>query len=270
MLIDSHCHLTDGRFDADRSPVLRSAAAGGVTGIVTIASDVEDSRSVAALVAEVASGGPDSSRLPQLWGTAGIHPHEAAASGDGDLDVIRDLARSTRGIVAIGETGLDFHYDHSPRAVQLRRFEQQIALAAELELPLVVHSRSAEDDTIAMLRAMPRGVVGVLHCFTAGSELLDAGLEIDWFVSFSGIVSFKKYDRADLVRRVPRDRLLVETDAPYLAPVPFRGRRNEPAYVAHVADAVAGHRGEDPEDVRRYTALNATRFYGFEPAPGAA
>ncbi len=261
MLIDSHCHLTDGRFDDDRSPVLVHAGATGVTGVVTIASDVEDSRAVVDLVRAARTSDLET---PSLWGTVGIHPHEAAAASDDDVATVRELATSAAGIVAIGETGLDYHYDHSPRAVQLRRFEQQIALAGELDLPVVVHSRSADDDTIAVLRSLPPELMGVLHCFTSGPELLEAGLEAGWFVSFSGIVSFKKYDGADLVRRVPADRLLIETDAPYLAPVPFRGKRNEPAYVAHVADAVAGHRGEEPSDVRRCTAENARRFYRLD------
>lgn len=269
MLIDSHCHLTDERFDADRSPVLVRAGAAGLTGVVTIASNVGDSRAVARLVAEHPPRAHGDSMVPRLWGTVGVHPHEAQSATDEDLEEVEELARSAPGIVAIGETGLDFHYDLSPRAVQLHRFEQQIELAAALGLPVVVHSRSAEPETITVLKDLPPGVVGVLHCFTAGGALLDAGLDAGWYVSFSGIVSFTKYSDGDLIRRVPQDRLLVETDAPYLAPVPFRGKRNEPAYVAHVADAVARHRGEDPAQVRAYTAQNADRFYGLGLARGA-
>lgn len=265
MLIDSHCHLTDGRFDGDRAGVLATAGAAGVTGLVTVASDAADSRAVAELVAARSSPEPG---VPRVWGTAGIHPHEAAACRPGDLELVRDLAQSNPGIVAIGETGLDFHYDHSPRDAQRRRFEEQIELAGALDLPVVVHTRSADAEAIAMLQTMPPGIVGVLHCFTGGADLLDAGLEAGWYVSFSGIVSFKNYDGADLVRRVPRDRLLVETDAPYLAPVPYRGKRNEPAWVAHVAEAVSVHRGEDPDEVAAYTALNAARFYGFDAGSG--
>lgn len=260
MLIDSHCHLTDERFRDDRSAVLDRAWAAGVTGVVTIASDLADSRAVAELVTahHVGGGGP------RLWGTAGIHPHEAAAATEGDLREVGHLARATPGVVAVGETGLDFHYDHSPRSVQLGRFEAQIELARELELPVVVHSRSADEDTIAVLRSLPPDVRGVLHCFTGGAALLEAGLDADWYVSFSGIVSFRSYDDGELVRQVPADRLLVETDAPYLAPIPHRGKRNEPAHVTHVVEAVARIRGEDPETLRDSTSRNAFRFYGID------
>jgi TatD DNase family protein len=259
MLIDSHCHLTDGRFDADRGDVLAAAVTAGVTGVVTIASDAADASAVAELVRAHAPG-PGGIRL---WGTAGIHPHEAEAATDGDLDQVRALAEYEAGIVAIGETGLDFHYDHSPRAVQLRLFEAQLQLAADLALPAVVHSRDADRETIAVLENLPAGVRGVLHCFTGGPELLEAGLDAGWFVSFSGIASFKKFDAAHLLRAVPDDRLLVETDAPYLAPVPYRGKRNEPAMVRHVVQAVAEHRSQSPDAVATSTADNALRFYGL-------
>ncbi len=261
-MIDSHCHLTDRRFDEDRNAVLRSAFAAGVTAVVTIASDVSDSEAVADLVAKEAA--VDGGAHPPLRGTAGIHPHEAAAAPPGAVERIREIISTRPGIVAVGETGLDFFYDHAPREAQIRLFEAHIELATDLGVPVVVHSRSADEETKAVLRNAGPAVTGVLHCYTAGDELLDAGLSAGWYVSFSGIVSFKKFDGAHQVRRVPRDRLLVETDAPYLAPVPFRGKRNEPAFVEHVVRAVADHRGEEAEDVARYTASNAARFYGIE------
>lgn len=264
MLIDSHCHLTDGRFDADRGQVLAAAAASGVTGVVSIASDADDASAVASLVRAHQA---DATGL-HLWGSAGIHPHEAEAAADGDLERVRELAASESGIVAIGETGLDFFYDHSPRAVQLRLFEAQLELAAELDLPVVVHSRSADEESVAVLRNLPPGVSGVLHCFTGSRDLLEAGLSVGWYVSFSGIASFKKFDAGELLRSVPDDRLLVETDAPYLAPVPFRGKRNEPALVAHVVEAVAEHRSQPPDVVATYTAENALRFYGVGDSAG--
>jgi len=262
VLIDSHCHLTDERFAKDRNQVLQNAASAGVAGIVTIASDAADSQAVAALVRDAAG---ESRPAPFLRGSVGIHPHEAGAAGRGDLGRIRDLAAEP-GIVAIGETGLDFHYDNSPRDVQRQRFVAQLELAHELGLPAVVHSRSADADTVTILKDLPSGLIGVLHCFTGGPDLLEAGLDAGWYVSFSGIASFEKFDGIEQVRRVPADRLLVETDAPYLAPVPYRGKRNEPAYVAQVTEAVAHHRGESPEDVARYTARNAMTFYGVDEA----
>jgi len=262
VLIDSHCHLTDERFAKDRDEVLRNAAAAGVTAVVTIASDAADSRAVAAFVREASRSGRAG---PVVRGTVGIHPHEAGAAESGDLERIRDLSAEP-GIVAIGETGLDFHYDNSPRGVQRQRFVAQLELAHELGLPVVVHSRSADADTAAILKDLPEGLIGVLHCFTGGSDLLEAGLEAGWYASFSGIASFGTFAGVEQVKRVPVDRLLVETDAPYLAPVPYRGKRNEPAYVAQVTEAVARHRGESPGDVALYTSRNAIAFYGLDGA----
>jgi TatD DNase family protein len=166
-------------------------------------------------------------------------------------------------MVAVGETGLDFFYDHSPRARQEELFRLHLSLAEDLGLPVVVHSRAADELTREIVREWGPKVRGVLHCFTGGADLLDTALETGWMVSFTGIITFKKYDGADLLRRVPRDRLMVETDGPYLAPVPHRGRRNEPAYVVRVAEAMAAIRGEDPEDVRGYTSENAIRFFNL-------
>lgn len=253
MLFDSHCHLTDERFDPDRAAVLKRARAAGVEGMVSVGSDAADSRAAARLAESD----------PAIWATAGVHPHEAAAAAaEADLQAVRELAAHPR-VVALGETGLDYHYQHSPRDVQRRLFRRHVALAADVGLPLVVHSRDADEDTAAALRDLPAGTRGVLHCFTGGAALLEAALEAGWYVSFSGMVSFKGFAGADLVRRVPADRLLVETDAPTLAPVPRRGRRNEPAYVAHVCEAVAALRGEDAAGLAARTAENARRFYGL-------
>ena len=253
MYLDSHCHLTDARFAGEVGEVLERAVEAGVVAAVSISSDADDAHAVAELA----------ENHPRVWGTAGIHPHVAADAEPGDLERIADLLRSRSRLVAVGETGLDYHYDNSPREVQRRRFREQAELAAELELPLVVHSRDADEDTRALVREMGRTVRGVLHCYTGGDALLDEALEAGWYVSYSGIASFSSFNGRDGVRRVPRDRLLVETDAPYLAPEPRRGRRNEPAYVVHVAAAVAEIRDEDPEEVGRYTTANARRFYGL-------
>lgn len=253
MYLDSHCHLTDDRFVGEVDAVLRRAGEAGVDAVVSIASDEADALAVVELTETHAP----------VWGTAGIHPHVAADARPGDLDRIADLLRSRSRLVAVGETGLDYHYDNSPREVQRRRFREQAELAAELDLPVVVHSREADDDTRALVREMGGAVRGVLHCYTGGMPLLEEALEVGWYVSYSGIASFSSFGGKAGVRLAPRDRILVETDAPYLAPAPHRGKRNEPSYVPHVAAAVARIRDEDPEEVGRYTAANARSFYGI-------
>ena len=251
MLFDSHCHLTDERFAEDAGAAVARARAAGLAGLVTIGVSPEDAEAALALA----------ERHEGVWATAGIHPHEAAHADEAALAHVRHLTTRPK-CVAIGEIGLDYHYDFSPRDIQRHAFERQLQAAAELGLPVVVHSREAEEDTAALVRAAAAaGVVGVLHCFSGGPALLDAGLAAGWYVSFAGVVSFRNYDGQDLVRAVPADRLLVETDAPYLAPIPHRGKRNEPAYVALVAAAVAAIRGEDPEDLARTTTGNARAFY---------
>jgi len=251
-LFDSHCHLTATAFRDDREAVLRRARDAGVTRLVTIASDVKDAREALEL-AKGASG---------VWSTAGIHPHEAGAAVPGDLEAVRRLAVENAEVVAIGETGLDFHYDHSPRGVQIDIFDAHLSLGAETGLPVIVHARDADDEIAAALDRMPAGTRGVLHCFTGGAKAFERAMASGWYVSFSGIASFKTFAVADELRAVPEDRLLVETDAPYLAPVPYRGKRNEPAHVAQVVEAVARHLDVEPAEVARRTTANACRFYG--------
>lgn len=253
MYFDSHCHLTDERFAADLDDVLGRARAAGVDRIVTVASDAEDAGAAARL----------SRRYPGVYATAGIHPHAASAADDAARGRVAELAESGE-VVAIGETGLDYHYDFSDRPSQRALFRWHLELAAARGLPVVVHCREADDDVAAAIRDA-RGVTGVLHCFAGGAALLEAGLEAGWYVSFSGLVTFRNFQGEALVRAVPAERLLIETDGPYLAPVPHRGKRNEPAYVVHVAAALARIRGESAEDVARATARNAAALYGLGP-----
>jgi len=256
-LFDSHLHLSDPSFAEDRAAAIARAREAGVVGMVTVASDLEDARTALALA----------EAHPGVWSTAGLHPHEARRF-DPERDVVelRTLAAEPS-VVAIGETGLDYHYDNSPRAEQRAAFEAQLEISAATGLPVVVHSRDAESDTIACVRAFAGRVSGVLHCFSGGADLLEAGLEAGWYVSFSGIVTFRKYAGQEFVRRVPKDRLLIETDSPYLAPVPKRGKRNEPGFLGHTCAAVAAMRGEEPRVTARYTLANACRFYDVE-VPG--
>jgi TatD DNase family protein len=251
---DSHCHLTDAAFREDREAVFRRSAEAGVTRLVCIASSLADARDAAELVV-----GRDGA-----WCTAGVHPHEAEGASPNDPETIRRLVANHPDIVAIGETGLDYYYDNAPRAEQRASFDRHLDVAAELDLPVVVHAREADADVAAALRGMPGGTRGVLHCFTGGDQAFAAAMDADWYVSFSGIASFKSFQAAPLLRQVPETRLLIETDAPYLAPVPHRGRRNEPAHVVHVAEAVAAHLDQDVAEVARRTTENACRFYGIE------
>ena len=249
---DSHCHLTDAAFRDDREAVLHRAREAGVTRLVCISSHVADAGE-AVLLARSTRG---------VWCTAGVHPHEAGNAAPDAVESVRELAGEAE-VVALGETGLDYHYDLSPRDVQRRLFDGHLALGAELGLPVVVHAREADKDVAAALRNAPQGTLGVLHCFTGGEEAFAVAMERGWYVSFSGIASFKSFGVAELLRAVPADRLLVETDAPYLAPVPFRGKRNEPSFVPHVVAAIADHLGRPVDEVARMTTTNALRFYGL-------
>jgi TatD DNase family protein len=257
MFFDTHCHLTDEAFRADLDAVLGRAQGAGVRRVVSVASTPDDAEDALGRVADGV----------RAWCTAGMHPHEASRWSAADPDRVRDLTSDPR-VVALGECGLDYHYDHSPRHVQRAVFDQHVELAAETGLPLIVHSRTADADTAAVLRSLPQGVRGVLHCFGGSVELMDAGLERDWYFSVTGIVTFRRFDGAQWLARIPRERLMVETDAPYMAPVPHRGKRNEPAWVVEVARAVAHHRGETVDEVRAYTSRNAERFFALEtPSP---
>ncbi len=202
-------------------------------------------------------------RYPELIAhTCGVHPHDAADWDDvRDADAIREAV--ALGAVAVGECGLDYHYDHAPRDVQRRTFAAQIALASELARPIVLHTREAEDDTRDMLRDAARdGVIGVLHCYTGTVALAEAALADGWYVSFSGIITFRNWTDEALLRLVPSERLLVESDAPYLAPAPFRGKRNESSWVPRTIEKLATVRQLDSSQVAGETLANTRRFFG--------
>ena len=251
MYFDSHCHLTDDRFAGEAAAVAERARAAGVDRFVLIGSDADDSSAALRLARELGA-----------WSTAGIHPHEARRTAD-SFSRIEELAGEPD-VVAVGETGLDYYYDNSPRQEQRRSFERHLDLAARTGKPVVVHSREADEDTIALIRDAADDVTGVLHCFAGDRPLLEAGLEAGWYVSFSGLVTFGSYQTPELVALPPADRLLVETDSPYLAPVPHRGKRNEPAFVVDVTRAVAELRGSSPEVVAEQTRRNAIHFYNLK------
>jgi TatD DNase family protein len=250
-MIDSHCHLTDERFADDLDDVLQRAWDAGLTAIVTIASSAADADAALRLAATDA----------RIFATAGVHPHAAGQATPADLQHVQELLREDR-VVAVGETGLDYYYDNSPRHTQRDLFAWHLEQAAAVNMPLVVHSRAADDDTAAMI-AGADGVRGVLHCFSGGPGLLDAALDAGWYVSFAGMVTFRNFSAVDLLRAVPPDRLLLETDSPYLAPIPHRGTRNEPAHVMVTCRAAALRLGVDADALAVQTAANARRLYGL-------
>jgi TatD DNase family protein len=254
MLVDTHCHLADPAYEADLPEVMARAWAAGLARIVVIG----ESRGSAERALELARA------EPRLSVTAGVHPHAAA----GWTDQARDWLRAALGrpeVVAAGEMGLDYHYDHSPRAAQRAAFEAQLVLAREAGKPAVIHAREADDDVAAVLRAHA-DVPAILHSFSSGPGLLRAGLDLRHYVSFSGMVTFKNWRLDQAILATPIDRILVETDGPYLAPVPHRGRRNEPAYVRHVAERIAAVRGLPVEALVAAVAANAARVFRF-PTP---
>ena len=253
MLIDSHAHLDDLRYDTDRDNVLQRAEAAGIEAIVTIGCDLATSQAAVALA----------QAHPNIFATIGVHPHEAKEIGEGWYESFRSLARHPK-VVAYGEIGLDYHYDHSPREIQRQRFREQIHLARELALPLVIHTREAQEDTVMILRE--EGAVdvgGVFHCFSEDAWIAKDALDLGFYLSFSGVLTFKNATMLrDIAKTVPLDRLMVETDCPYLAPVPYRGKRNEPAYVQYVAEILAEIRGNGSfESIARATVENTKRVF---------
>ena len=257
LLVDSHCHLADPAFDADRAAVLARAREAGLEAVVCVADGVAASERCLELARAHPAAGADA---PRLAASAGLHPHQAS---DLDEPTTRALERllADPAVVAVGETGLDYHYDRSPRAAQREAFIWHLAMAARSGKPVIVHSRAADEDTARLLRDAPPGLTGVLHCFSAGRAVLEAALARDLCVSWSGMVTFKNWDLAWALAAVPDERLLIETDAPYLAPVPHRGKRNEPAFVAATATRLAELKGTTPERLGELTAANARRLF---------
>jgi TatD DNase family protein len=253
MLVDSHCHLDFPALSADRDAVVARARAAGIGTMLTIGTKLKAFDGVRA-VAEAYEG---------IYCSVGIHPHEAEAEPGVQAEQL--LARADHPkVVAFGETGLDYYYEHASRDAQKANFRAHIRAARTAGLPVIVHTRDADEDTEALLRdEMSRGAfTGVLHCFTSGERLARAAIEFGFYVSFSGILTFKKTEALQAIARdLPLDRILVETDAPYLAPTPHRGRCNEPAFVVHTAAKLAALRGTTPEAIADATTQNFHRLF---------
>jgi TatD DNase family protein len=253
-LIDSHCHLDSPEFDADRAEVVARALEAGVEHMVAIGTG---------------SGPPDleagirlADRYPQFYATIGIHPHDAAKASKADFERLAELLSHPK-VIALGEIGLDYHYDFSPRETQTSVFIQQMEIAAAAKKPIVIHTREAWDDTAALLEQYwkPYGIGGIMHCFSGGPVEARRALDLGFYLSFGGIVTFPKaLDLQAAAKEVPANRILVETDSPYLAPVPKRGKRNEPALVVHTARKLADLRGQSLEEISSLTSENFRRL----------
>ncbi len=251
-MIDTHCHLEMDAFDSDREDVIDRAQKAGIEAIITIGSDKESNNKVLALA----------EKYPFIYATVGIHPHDAKDFDDNTYNSVKALAENKK-VVAIGETGLDYHYNNSPRDVQRKVFIKHLELAKETGLPVVVHSRDAQDDTIQILKDTFTSS-GVLHCFSGDKDMAERLMAMGFYISFAGPVTYKNAQRLrEVVKIVPDDYILIETDAPYLSPVPFRGKRNEPAYITQTAQMIAEIINITTEDISRITDLNAKRLFSI-------
>lgn len=251
-MIDTHAHLDHPRFDEDRAEVIRRAGAAGVFRIVTVGCDLKSSREAVGLAAANEA----------VFATVGIHPHEAEAAAADDPEMIAELAGNPK-VVAVGETGLDYHYNFSPPAVQMDMFRRHVRMARTRGLPLIVHEREAGEDLLRVLREESAGEAGgVVHCFTGSRDVAAGILELGFHISVGGVVTFPNAAQVrEVVAWLPLDRLLLETDSPYLAPQVQRGKRNEPANLPHIAEAVAALRQVEPERLAEVTDANAAALF---------
>ena len=249
-MIDSHCHLDDKRFDVDRDAIIDRALAAGVTKMVSIGTgDGPPDMEVAVRVAE---------RYDCVLATVGIHPHDAAKATPDIYPRLAELLTHPK-VIGLGEIGLDYHYDHSPREVQKAVFREQIEVAKSARRPIIIHTREAWEDTLAILDEhwVPAGLRGIMHCFSGGVHEAEICVRMGFYISFAGVLTFPKaVDLHEAAKVVPANRLLIETDAPYLAPVPHRGKRNEPSFVGYTAARLADLRGEALPGLVSQTTLN--------------
>jgi len=257
MFVDSHAHIDGPEFDADREAVIQRARNVGVGAILNVGTGNPHSGALERAI-QLAESQPD------IFAAVGTHPHDARLFDDQAEERLTRLVQQSSRIIAWGEIGLDFHYDNSPRENQREAFRRQLRLARAAKLPVIIHTREAEEETIEILRAewAAANLPGVMHCFSGSAKLAEQALELGLFISFSGIVTFKKaQELREIARQVPIEQLLIETDCPYLTPVPFRGKRNEPAYVVEVARCLAEVKGITIDEVARVTTANFSRAF---------
>jgi TatD DNase family protein len=259
MFVDSHAHVDGTEFDADRDEVIQRARNAGVSAILNVGTGDPHGGTLERAV-ELAE------KYGDVYVAIGIHPHDARLFDDTVEHLITKLATQRPRVIAWGEIGLDFHYDNSPREVQLKVFARQLQLARDLRLPVIIHTREAEAETVQILKSegAGSGLSGIMHCFSGSLQLAEEAIELGLLISFSGIVTFKKASELRAIAaRVPSERLLIETDCPFLAPVPFRGKRNEPAFVVEVAKCLAEVRGVSLEEIARITTANFTNLFNL-------
>ena len=254
MLIDTHAHLEMSEFDKDRDAVIERALENGVDAIIAVGINLEDSKKAIALA----------KRYDAVYATVGVHPHDAKSIDTATYDSLKKLAEKEK-VVAYGEIGLDFFRDRSPRDIQIKRFQEQLDLAGELKLPVVIHSRDAHSETFEILKKHKGNLRGVLHCFSGDYEMATKYIDLGYYISIPGTITFPNAEKlVEVVQKIPLDSLLVETDSPFLTPAPKRGKRNEPAYVAYVAKKISEIRGLSPEEVGMTTSENARNLFGID------
>ncbi|OLS02289.1 TatD family hydrolase [Tissierella creatinophila] len=254
MLIDSHAHLDDEKFEADRKYLIENLEKNGIELVVNIGADMESSRASVNLA----------DTYDNIYAVVGVHPHSAKEITESSLKEIENLAKNKK-VVAIGEIGLDYHYDNSPRDIQKKWFKKQILLAKRLDMPIVVHTREADEDTIEILKEEREGLRGVIHCFSSDRAQLKEYLNLGFFIALGGPVTFKKTDELkEVAKIIPIEKLLVETDAPYLAPHPYRGKRNEPMFVKQTANLIAELKGMTIEDLALQTNKNTKEIFNIK------
>ncbi|MCD9187408.1 MAG: TatD family hydrolase [Pyrinomonadaceae bacterium] len=262
IFIDSHCHIDGKAFDGERDEIVRRAKAAGVKALLNIGTGNPHDGEIARAV-EVAE------HYENVFASVGVHPHDAKLYDDKAEETLVNLTKSAK-VIAWGEIGLDYYYDHSPRDVQREVFIRQIRKAKELDLPIIIHSRDADDETVGILtdECSYEGFRGIMHCFGGTAEMAESLMKLGFLISFAGNVTFKKAENLrDAARVVPLEKLLIETDCPFLTPVPFRGKRNEPAFVVHTAQFLAGFYGVELEKIANRTSENFLNFFRLNLIP---